>query len=323
MSYVIGVDLGGTKIYTVLADDEGWVLAELEVPTKKEEGYTAVVGRIADTVRAVWAESGLPGEGPAAIGLGAPGPLDADRGVVFLAPNLGWRDVPLRDDLQRLVGVPVYLENDGNLAALGEHTFGAGWGVRDLLYVTVSTGIGGGLILGGKVYRGTGGAGEIGHITVLPDGPPCSCGNRGCLEAVASGTAIARDARELIGDGRGKKILALAGEPEKVTSVTVAEAARAGDPEAQALLGRAARFLGIGLAAAVNLLSPELIILGGGVMKSGDLLWAEMERELRARALGANCARVRLMRAALGGRAGGLGAVALALRMSAVGGQES
>ncbi|MGQ9496739.1 MAG: ROK family protein [Desulfotomaculales bacterium] len=320
MSYVIGVDLGGSKIYTVLADDEGWVLNELEVPTQREEGYTAVVERIAATVREVWDTSGLPGKAPAAIGLGAPGPLDAEQGIVFLAPNLGWRDVPLRDDLQRLLGVPVYLDNDGNLAALGEHTFGAGWGARDLLYVTVSTGIGGGLILGGQVYRGTGGAGEIGHITVLPGGPRCNCGNQGCLEAVASGTAIARDARELIEGGRGKKILELAGEAENVTTPTVAAAARAGDPEAQALLDRAARFLGIGLAAAVNLLSPELIILGGGVMKSADLLWAEMERELEARALAANYRRVRLARAALGGRAGGLGAVALALRMLATGG---
>lgn len=316
MRYVAGVDLGGTKIYTVLADAEGRVLAELKVPTQKEEGYAAVVRRIAATVRETWEKTGLPGDGPAAVGLGAPGPLDAARGIVFHAPNLGWRDVSLRDDVRRLVGVPVYLENDGNLAALAEHVWGAGQGARNMLYVTVSTGIGGGLIVGGEIYRGTGGAGEIGHVTVLPDGPPCNCGNHGCLEAVASGTAIARDARVMVERGGGKKILELAGEAEKVTAVTVAEAARAGDNEAQAVLDRAARFLGIGLAAAVNLVSPELIVLGGGVMESADLLWAVMERELRKRALASNYAGLRLARAALGGRAGGLGAVALALQMS-------
>ncbi|MEW5762357.1 MAG: ROK family protein [Bacillota bacterium] len=323
MRPVVGVDLGGTKIYTVAADAAGRVLAELKVPTPKEEGYRAVVRSIAATVREVWRQAGLPEDGPAAVGLGAPGPLDAAAGVVFHAPNLGWRDVPLRDDVRAEVGVPVYLDNDARLAALGEHVFGAGRGARDMLYVGVGTGIGGGMIIDGKVYRGTGGAGEIGHVTVLPEGPPCNCGNRGCLEAVASGTAITREARALIAAGGGKAILARAGEAEKVTALTVAAAALGGDPEAREVLFRAARFLGIGLATAVNLLSPELVVLGGGIMQSAELLWAEMEKEFAGRALQANRARVRLAQAALGGRAGGLGAVALAIKMSEAGGRRS
>ncbi len=314
--YVVGVDLGGTKIYTVLATVEGTVAAEVEVPTGAGQGYEAVLDRIAKTVAKVSEQAGVSPETVSAVGVGAPGPLDPDTGVVHQAPNLGWKGVPLRVDLEARLALPVRIENDANLGALGEYTFGAGRGCAELVYVTVSTGIGGGLILRGEIYGGAGGgAGEIGHITVLPGGPRCRCGSRGCLEAVASGTAIALRARELVDRGTGAGILALAdGESEAVTAATVARAAEAGDPEARAILDEAAWHLGTGLAAVVNLLNPCRIVLGGGVMKSGRLLWDRMDRSLREQALDAAYRRVRLVPGALGGRAGALGAVALALR---------
>lgn len=314
--YLAGVDLGGTKILTVLADSDGGIAAEIEVPTEAGGGYAHVLDRIAATVEAVCRQAGVPWEVVAAVGAGAPGPLDSRTGVIHQAPNLGWRDVPFGDDLAARLGRPVYLENDANLGALGEYTFGAGRGSADMVFVTVSTGIGGGLILRGGIYSGAGGgAGEIGHIKVVPDGPRCGCGARGCLEAVASGTAIARRARELIAAGAGTAVLQQAGgDPERVTAGTVAAAARAGDPEARSILDEAVGYLGTGLAAVLNLLNPELVVLGGGVMKSADLLWDTLDRVLRAQALDTAYRRVRLVQGVLGGRAGALGAVALARR---------
>jgi len=306
--YVAGVDLGGTKIYTLLATTEGTVKAEAEVPTEAGRGYEAVVERIAETVAAVAAQAGARPENIRAVGVGAPGPLDPRTGIVHQAPNLGWKEAPLRAGLEARLGLPVRLENDANLGALGEYAFGAGRGGTELVYVTVSTGIGGGLILRGEIYGGAGGgAGEIGHITVVPGGPRCRCGSRGCLEAVASGTAIALRARELLDRGAG-------GAAEAITAATVARAAEAGDPEARAILDEAAWHLGTGLAAVVNLLNPGLVVLGGGVMRSGRLLWERMDRSLREQALEASYRQVRLVPGALGARAGALGAVALALR---------
>jgi len=310
---VAGVDLGGTKIYTALADRRGKLLAELKVPTGGPDPER-VAARIAETVGEVLRRAGA--DGISALGIGAPGPLDAVTGVVQQAPNLGWRDVPLREKLERLLRVPVAVDNDASLAALGEHCYGAGRGVRHMVYVTVSTGVGGGLILDGKLYHGAGcAAGEIGHITVAPDGPPCGCGNRGCLEALASGTAMARAARELVAAGGGRAILAAAGgRAEAITARAVAEAAAAGDAEAARILTAAGRALGTGLAAVINLLNPELLVLGGGAMRVGPVFWRAMEEELRRRALAHPLGQVRLVPAALGERSGVLGAVALALR---------
>jgi glucokinase len=314
--YVAGVDLGGTKILTVLANEAGDILAEVEVATEPEQGYGAVLDRITETVLRACGQAGVRVGQVAAVGAGAPGPLDPATGVIHQAPNLGWREAPFRDNLAERLGRPVFLENDANLGALGEYTFGAGRGCNEMVFVTVSTGIGGGLIRRGEISGGAGGgAGEIGHIKVVPDGPRCGCGDRGCLEAVASGTAIARRARELIAGGAGAGIAArIGGEAEKVTAATVSAAAGAGDPEARAILDEAARYLGLGLATVLNLLNPELLVLGGGVMRSGRQFWEPMESSLREHSLESAYRRVSLVPAALGGRMGAMGAVALALR---------
>jgi glucokinase len=313
--YVIGVDLGGTKIYTALAGDDGRILAELKIPTGAEKGLQDVVDGIVDSVERVQKNAAAVPGAVSTLALGAPGPLDTKRGIIHYAPNLRWRNVPIRQILEERIGIPVLLDNDANLAALGEHVFGAGRGVTNMVYITVSTGVGGGLILGGKLYRGfTDGAGEIGHMTILPYGPLCSCGNRGCLEAVASGTAIAREARELVARGAGQVILAAAeGNPGKINAAVVASAALGGDSEAVSIITGAAGSLGIGIANILNLLNPSLVVLGGGVMETGELIWEEVKKEVRNRALEAARDVARLVPAELGGRAGVMGAIALAL----------
>ncbi len=312
---VAGVDLGGTKIYTVLASSRGEVLAEQKIPTEAEKGLQHVIGRILESVEQVKREA-PPSSRLRALALGAPGPLDSSRGIIHFAPNLNWNNVPIREVLEEKTGVRVLLDNDANLAALGEHLYGAGRGAENMVFITVSTGVGGGLILGGRLYRGAAdGAGEIGHMTVLPYGPRCSCGNRGCLEALASGTAIARAAGKLVAGGGGKEILAAAGgDPGKISAAAVAAAAARGDPGAVSIIAGAARYLGIGVANLVNLLNPSLVVLGGGVMAAGELIWEGVRREVQARSLAAARLQLRLAPAELGGRAGALGAVALALQ---------
>jgi len=312
---VAGVDLGGTKILTVLADREGKLLARVKVPTEAALGQGHVIDKIVESVQTALREAGAPADSVRAVGMGAPGPLDPSRGWLHFAPNLGWRDVHLGEMLGSRLGLPVYLDNDANLAALGEYVYGAGRDTGDMVYITVSTGVGGGLILGGRIYHGAGGgAGEIGHITVAADGPPCGCGNTGCLEAVASGTALARRAAALVEDGRGAGILAAAGgDTGRVTARTVVQAALAGDPEALVIVRDAGRYLGIALAGLVNLLNPAAVVLGGGVIQGDAPLWEAMLEEVRRRSLESSRQAVRIVRAGLGGDAGVMGAVALAI----------
>ena len=313
--YVVGIDLGGTKIYTALADSQGRIIGEARIPTGAGAGPEAVMGRIVETYNKV-IERSPAGSCPAAIGIGSPGPLDPVSGVVFRSPNLpGWDNVPLGEKLAQMTGIPVHVDNDANLAALGEYYFGAGKGSRHMVYVTVSTGIGGGFILDGHIYRGTGGgAGEVGHMVLDPGGPLCGCGRRGCLEALSSGTAMAFRARELVAAGRGRAILREAGDnPVNITAVSVAKASASGDPEATGIICAAGKYLGMGMANILNLINPDRLVLGGGAMGAGRVLWDSMERELAARALSPALRQVNVVKAGLEGRSGLLGAVALAL----------
>ena len=262
----------------------------------------------------------------AAIGVSFGGPVDATRGLVRLSHHVpGWEEVPLRDQLQAEFGVPAAVDNDANVAALGEWRFGAGQGAESLLYVTISTGIGGGWVLGGRIWGGADGmAGEIGHMMVRPGGALCDCGRRGCLEAEACGRAIAAKARaRLLDEGRtsaqpprgtndeSANLLALAGgRAEAVTAQIVAQAAEAGDTLAQAILDDAARMLGLGLSAAISLMNPERVVLGGGVTKSGERWWQIVRATTRDHVLPQ--ARVDIVPAALGDDAPLWGAAALA-----------
>ena len=314
--YVVGVDLGGTKILTVLADLSGKVQAEIKVPTKAAEGPDKVIDRITASIAAVQQRAGAYPGGLLGVCVGTPGPdLDIENGIVHFSNNLGWYNVPLKAYLQDKLQVPVIVENDANTAAMGEYAFGAGKCTGDMVYITVSTGIGGGIIIGGAVYHGAAGsAGEFGHMTVMPGGPQCTCGKFGCLEALASGTAIAKAAAELLAGGGGGAILhAAGGRKEAVDAKAVAAAAAGGDAEAGAILTGAARALGIGIANIINMLNPPLIVLGGGVMKMKELIWPTLEEELRIRTLKCSLESTCIVPAALGGKAGAMGTIAIAL----------
>ena len=313
---VIGIDLGGTKISTALVDSAGKIVTHDYRETPAAEGPQAVIGRMLDAARRVMAQAGVTRSQVAAVGIGSPGPLDIEAGVVMDTPNLeGWDYVPLRQLIGDGLGITAFLENDANAAALGEHRFGAGRGVAHMIYVTVSTGIGGGLILDGRLYHGANGiAGEIGHQTLVPDGPLCGCGNRGCLEALASGTAIARQARERVARGVPTLIADLAeGDPERITAKLVAQAANQGDEEAQEILTRAMNYLGIGMANLVNLFNPQLIVIGGGLVNIGETLFGSVRRVIDRRPFRAAAQAVRVVPAELGDDVGVLGAAAVAL----------
>jgi glucokinase len=311
--YLGAVDLGASKILSVVAQGDGRRLGEDRRPTDAEAGPEVVLERIVGSLAEALAKAGLRQGDLAAVGICSPGPCDIDAGVISSAPNLpGWRDVPICRYLEERLGVPARLENDANAAALGEHVYGAGRGCRHLIYMTVSTGIGGGLIIDGRLYRGaTGVAGEVGHMTIEPDGPLCGCGNRGCLEALASGTAIAARGEELVAQGGSALLARLAQEQGDLTAETVSRAADQGDVACQGIIRRAGYYLGIGLASYVNIFNPEAIIIGGGLAKAGELLLAPARAEMAARAMSEALKAVQLKPAELGDYAGVMGMVAL------------
>ncbi|BCV20653.1 ROK family protein [Moorella sp. Hama-1] len=311
-SYVLGVDLGGTKIAFGLVDQAGQVVKDLIVPTCPGEGAMGVIQRIIAGLRQVAAAAG-DRQGIKGIGIVVPGVLDVDSGRVVLASNLNWRDVPISAILEKELNLPLFLENDARAAAWGEKCFGQGRRVEDLLYIAIGTGIGGGLILGGRIYRGHhGNAGEIGHMVIDPEGPLCGCGNRGCWEALASGRAIANRAAALLAAGRPSSLGALAGRGEEVTALHVATAAAAGDELALEVMGEAARYIGLGIASLVTIFDPELVVLGGGVSRNGSLLLATVTRVVRQRALPPAAGDVQIVLSTWPEMAGVVGAAAVA-----------
>jgi glucokinase len=270
-AYLLGIDIGGTSLRVALARSALRIRKQRKLSSPAQEEPEVMVRTIAETARDLLRE--LPGASLAAVGLAAPGSIDVFRGMVTTSPNLPrFQDVPLRDLVARELGVPVAMDNDATAAALAEHKLGVGQGTRDMVYVTVSTGIGAGLIVGGRLYYGAhGGAGEAGHMTVQADGPLCSCGRRGCWEALASGTAVIREAtRRLQADETGSSLArVLKRRPNGLDVRDVEKAALGGDVMGQAVLDQAAFYLGVGLASLVNLLNPELVVLGGGLTRMG------------------------------------------------------
>jgi glucokinase len=311
---VLAIDLGGTKIRSIVADADGRILGEDRRETDAEEGQEAVLARMVASANEAVAASGVPYAALIAAGVSAPGPVDFERGILYQPPNLpGWDAVPLAGLLQGRLNLPAFLENDATAAALGEARYGAGQGARHLIYLTVSTGIGGGLILDGRVYRGAdGSAGELGHMTVDDNGPEHNCGQRGCLEVLASGTAIARMAREAVAAGRSPELARLARTVEELTPVEVDRAADAGDEAAREILARAGHFLGVGLANYLNIFNPEVVVIGGGVSRIGRQLLDPAIALAKRRAFRLPARTVEFRIAALEGRAEVLGVAALA-----------
>ncbi len=306
---VIGIDLGGTNLRVAGVSAAGAVLASHREETAARQGPEAVIERIAAAVLRVAAALTSDGFVVRGVALGAPGIISSSSGSVVSSPNLpGWQDVPLRDRVAAAVGLPVLLENDANAAAYGEYWLGAGQGCESMVLLTLGTGVGGGLVLGGDLWRGAEGmAGEVGHLTVDPTGRTCRCGNTGCLEVYASATGIAERYRELSGSEEG------------TSAQVLHERARDGDPNARQAFREAGRALGVVFASLVNLLNPERIVLGGGVLPAWDFFMPAAEQELRRRAFAAPAARVGFSPAALGDRAGVIGAAGLLWRALANG----
>ncbi len=311
MRTVVAVDLGGTNVRAALYTEDGKLLSHCILPTLAHEGLEPTLGRIFAAIEEV-----IKGhERPMAIGVGAPGPLDPWKGVILSAPNLpGWENIPLADILSERFGIPAFVGNDANLAALAEHRLGAGKGFSNIIYVTVSTGIGGGVIVDGSLLLGAKGfAGEVGHIIVKPDGPPCSCGSVGCLEAVASGPAIAREALRRIREGEVSSIPKFVEGPlEGLSAREVAKAALEGDPLARELFREAGYYLGIGFVSLIHIFNPSRIIVGGGVAKIGKLLLEPAEETVRKFTMREFLEDFKIVPTALGDEVGLLGAYILA-----------
>lgn len=313
---VVGVDMGGTKILSAVIDAEGNILGTAKLSTKADEGTTAVIDRIAESIEKAIDKSNVENASIQAIGIGAPGPLDPETGVVIFAPNLGWRDVPLKTELEARTGLPTFVDNDVNVGTLGEHAFGAAQGVENVVGIFVGTGIGGGIILKGELFHGASKtAGEIGHIIVKAGGPRCGCGARGCLEAVASRTAMAKQFRKAIQKKGKKSVLTKLtnGDLSVIRSGVLVKAIRANDKLTLKVFKKATKYLGIGIGSIVNFLNPEMIVLGGGVVEALDDTFIDNIRTyVEKYALPDTLNGVRIVRAKLGDNSGILGAAALA-----------
>jgi glucokinase len=313
----LGVDLGGSKILTAVVDPQGEMLSSDETVTPVTKNREALIQCVLDSAQRALNQASIGISEIYVIGMGAAGISNPEAGILFTSPNLpALRNVLLRDIMQDRLGKKTFLINDANAAALGEFYFGAARGIHNFIYITLSTGIGGGIVIDGKIYSGAiGAAGEVGHMTIDDNGPTCNCGNRGCWETLASGTALAREARRQIKGGVRTSILEYAEKDiDKVTAQTVHSAAQQGDSLAKELIARTGYYVGVGLANLINIFNPELIVLGGGLSSIGDMLLKPAFKVAGKRAFKEAFQAVRFASAGLGGNSGVLGAAAFALQ---------
>ena len=307
--YKIGVDVGGTNVKVALVDKTGSIVYSDTVPTRAEMGYEYTISNIIKAIQDLMKESKVLKEAIEGIGFGFPGQIDCDNGIVRLAPNIpGWVNIPIAEIVSKEFGIPVKVDNDVRCAALAELNYGAGKGAKNMICITVGTGIGSGIIMNGKLVRGaSNAAGELGHIKLqMEGGPICGCGDTGCLEAFASGPAIVALAEEYIRGGKSTKYRELA-NPD-ITPYIVAEAAKQGDVVAKKIFEIVGGYIGIGLASVVNLLNPEKVVIGGGVADAGDLLFNPIKKTLSERTMPIQGAAVEIVHAELGNTAGVIGA---------------
>ncbi|HEY6808259.1 MAG TPA: ROK family protein [Gemmatimonadales bacterium] len=317
MRYIVGVDIGGTNLVVgTVAEDGSELVGLVSEPTLPEQGADAVLGRIARLARASMAEAR--GKEIIGVGIGSPGPLDTKRGIVLLTPNLGWKNLPVRDRVGALLNLPAALDNDANCAVYGEWWQGAARGARHVVGLTIGTGIGGGIVLDGAIYHGASdSAGEIGHTTIDPSGRRCKCGNYGCLEAYASGPAIAARAVEGLDAGVDSSLPRYVdGDFSRITAQVVYEAANDGDTFALELVNETAKILGAGVANIVNIFNPDVVVICGGVTLAGDRLFVPLRSEVTRRAFKPAVQVCRIVPGALTGTAGVYGAAAAYLLMA-------
>jgi len=308
--YNIGIDIGGTNIKIAIVDAKGKIAFSESVSTRAEMGYEFTIKNIINLVRDSLAQSEVSIEKIGGIGVGCPGQIDSENGIVRSLPNIpGWTNVPLAQILFDEFSLPAKIDNDVRVATLGEYKFGAGRGYENLICITVGTGIGSGIIINGQLVRGASkAAGELGHVIVQEhNGEICGCGNVGCVEAVASGPAIVKQAELYLMTGKSTKFKELAaGSP--ITPEIVAEAAILGDAVALRIFEKTGYWIGIALSSVINLLNPEVIIIGGGVGQAGDVLLNPIRETIAKRALKISAETVKVIPAQLGNSAGVVGA---------------
>jgi glucokinase len=325
--FIIGVDLGGTKIFAGAVSLDGARTSGMRsISTMPELGADGVVDRMVGLIEGVvldtMNETGATRKDFIGIGIGAPGPLDRAKGLVVVAPNLGWKDFPLRERVSSRLNLPATLDNDANCATVGEFWLGAARGARNVVGITIGTGIGGGLIFNGELYHGSSDvAGEIGHTTIDVNGRHCKCGNYGCLEAYASGPAIATRAREALAreDNASMLTAMVDGQLDRITAELVYDAAKKGDGVANEIVRDTARYLGAGIATLLNVVNPDVVVVAGGVTRAGEALFAPLRTEVRRRAFKPAVQAARIVPAELPGTAGVIGAVAT-FKMGSLGG---
>jgi glucokinase len=320
--FVLGIDIGGTNLVVgSVAEDGSAVVATASEPTHSEAGATDVVDRLVALAERAIATTRreAPGAEILGVGVGAPGPLDTKRGIVLLTPNLGWVNMPLRQLIHDRLGLPAALDNDANCAVLGEWWVGAARGARHAIGITIGTGIGGGLIVDGRLYHGASDvAGEIGHTTIDTEGRRCKCGNYGCLEAYASGPNIALRAVEELEAGAESRLSALVGgDLAKITAQTVYQAAADGDELALEVVNDTAKVLGVGIGNLLNVFNPEVVVVCGGVTLAGDHLFEPLRREVARRAFKPAVSACRIVPGELAGTAGVYGAAKVFLDQTA------
>ncbi len=311
--YAIGIDIGGTKISIVIGDDRGNILSQRTLSTLTGPRTSESIKELCQQLKELIAGFGPSAKKILGIGIGIPGPVNSTLGIVPASPNLkGWEGLKLKKILEARFRLPVLMANDANAAAVGEKIFGQGRNTRDFIYMTVSTGIGGGIVANGCLLEGKGFvAGEVGHMTIVPEGDLCKCGKQGCLEAYASGTAIASFAKRELKRHKSSMLYRLAQE-KQVSAKLVGRAAREGDKFALSIYRRSGFYLGIGIANLLNILNPEKVILGGGVWKSAPPeFWAAMMKSCRTEAWPQAMKTVKILRSGLHGHSGDIGALAL------------
>jgi glucokinase len=313
--HILGIDLGGTKVMAAVLDPAGVIISRARAKTRGWRDDEEVFATIAGVGHRAVEEAGIDQDQLAAVGIGTPGPIDFDTGYIIETANLRFKNFPLGPRIAEQFGRPTIIENDVNAGMYGEFKAGAALGARDVLAVFVGTGIGGGLILNGALYRGfNNSAGEVGHMIVQAGGPRCGCGNRGCLEAVASRTAITRDIQNAIKRGKRSVVSKKVARKNAVLSGKELKAAYdSGDELVTKIVHRAARFIGIGIGSLLNVLGPEMVVLGGGLVEAfGDDLVNRIDLTARKTAFEINSRNVRIIRTKLGDDAGVIGSAALA-----------
>ena len=306
---VIGVDLGGTNLRTALLSPDGDVLDKHKEATLASAGWKQVIARLVENIQLQRASAVRKGLTVTGVGVGAPGVIQMDKGIVVKSPNFpDWNNLPLKEELEKALRVPVFIENDANAAALGEQWRGAGRGINSMILLTLGTGVGGGIVLNNLIWQGADGmAGEIGHMTVIPEGRSCGCGNTGCLEMYASARGIVQSYREALGIKNG-------GTASEITSEQVYLAAREGEAAARRVMKDMGRMLGIGIANLINIFNPQMIVIGGGVKDAWELFIGATHEEIMRRAFRVPAERTEIVPSLLGDDAGMVGAAAVALQ---------